>query len=215
MQHAAKKKFGWALKRVLDNRVSSCNSISATCPICFCLFCTAASKCTEKQLLEVIFHSCRKRQYWSPGFIAQLPCDVNASPDGLMSVAVVQARVSLQTTVAAAWLSPGISRVTHIGHCSAGSAHLHHCLTHHDEWLMKGLFEPLHVWSTFYLQSHHRHGKVERDQFLPLWSSNSHRYATGWATGQANAGSRFRVCGVYKAINIFPLKECCWCCGSC
>lgn len=107
----------------------------------------------EKKLLEVILHSCGKRWYSSPGFITYLPCDVNASPGGLMSVALVQARVSLQTTGAEASLSPGISRVARTGHCSAGSAHFHHRA--HHEWLMKGPFEPMHVWSTFYLESHH------------------------------------------------------------
>lgn len=126
----------------------------------------------EKKLLEVILHSCEKRWYSSPGFITYLPCDVNASPDGLMSVAVVQARVSLQTTGVAAWLSPGISRVALIGHCgAAGSAHLHHRV--HHERLMKGLFEPFACLINILFTEPSRdiycslHGKVERWKLLP------------------------------------------------
>lgn len=128
----------------------------------------------ENKLLEVILHSCEKRWYSSSGFITYLPCDVNVSPGGLMSVALVQARVSLQTTGVAAWLSPGISRVG----SGAGSAHFHHCA--HRVWLMKGLFEPMHVRSSFYLQSRHVTFTVactesaERFKLWPLWSSNLH-----------------------------------------
>lgn len=50
-------------------------------------------------LLEVSVCSCEKRWYSSPGFITYLPCDVSASPGGPHeSVALVQARASLQTT---------------------------------------------------------------------------------------------------------------------
>lgn len=131
----------------------------------------------ENKLLEVILHSCEKRWYSSSGFITYLPCDVNVSPGGLMSVALVQARVSLQTTGVAAWLSPGISRVG----SGAGSAHFHHCA--HRVWLMKGLFEPMHVRSSFYLQSRHVTFTVactesaERFKLWPLWSSNLHRHS--------------------------------------
>lgn len=96
----------------------------------------------------------------------------------------VQPRVSLQTTGVAAWLSPGISRVALIGHWNTGSAHFHHCV--HHEWLMKGLFEPKHVWSNILFRG-------------PSWDGlymEKLRYVTGWARGQADAGSLFHVCGV-------------------
>lgn len=189
-----------------DSWLSSCISMSARCPVWFYILCSSLQMQIEKQLLEVILHSCEKCWYSSPGFITYLPCDVNASPGGLMSVALVQARVSLQTTGVAVWLSPGISRVAHVGHCSAGSAHFHY------GWLMK---RPL--WANtcsidilFTGPSWDVHlsmlEKVERWKLLPLWSSNLHRYVTGWGRGQADADSLLHVCGV-GPINIFPLER--------
>lgn len=158
----------------------------------------------EKKLLEVILHSREKCWYSSSGFITYLPCDVNASPGGLMSVALVQARVSLQTTGVAAWLSPGISRVA----SGAGSAHFHH--REHHEWIMKGLFEPMHVRSTFLLTEplcdihSSLHGEVECLKLLPLWSLNLHRYSV-WLDEQEDMQMQApsSVCAVKNLLTYF------------
>lgn len=169
---------------------------------------------TENKLLEVILHSCEKRWYSSSGFITYLPCDVNASPGGLMSVALVQARVSLQTTGVAAWLSPGISRVA----SGAGSAHFHHCA--HRVWIMKGLFEPMHVRSSFYLQSRHVTFTVactERTECFklwPLWSSNLHTHSM-WLDEQDMPAPSSMFVVKTPLIHLLQKKKSCCCGGGC
>lgn len=120
---------------------SSCNSISARCPICVFIFCTAPSKCTDRkeapwghspQLWNGADTRARDLSHISPVMSMLLPLD---SCQWLQ----VQARVSLQTTGVAAWLSPGISWVALVCHSSAGSVHFHHRV--HLEWLTKGLFD--------------------------------------------------------------------------
>lgn len=76
------------------------------------LFCPAVSINTtrKRSWLRSFSTAVQSADTRAPEFITYLPCDVNAAPGGLMSVAPVQARVSLQTTGAASWLSPGISR---------------------------------------------------------------------------------------------------------
>lgn len=109
----------------------------------------------EWSYLRSSWAAVKKRWYPSWGFITYLPCDVNDSPGGLVSVAPVQAGVSLQT---AAWLSPGSPRVA----SGAASAHFHHPV--HDEWIMKGLFLFLVACLiNIKLQSHRRTLPVEWD----------------------------------------------------
>lgn len=88
----------------------------------------------ERSRLRSSWAAVKKRWYLSRGFITYLTRDVSGSPGGLVSVAPVQAGVSLQTTGVAAWLSSGSSRVA----SGAASAHFHHPV--HHEWIMKGLF---------------------------------------------------------------------------
>lgn len=89
-----------------------CQSCASADKVPSFLFCPAVSINTtrKRSSLRSFSTAVQSADTRAPEFITYLPCDVNAAPGGLMSVAPVQARVSLQTTGAASWLSPGISQ---------------------------------------------------------------------------------------------------------
>lgn len=137
-----------------------------------------------------------QRWYSSPEFITCLPCDVSATPGGLVSVAPVQDRVSLQTTGVASWLGPGISQGRHRQLSTLG---LFFQLCRHRRQITK-------VASWWGASS---------DGFLcgaPTWCPDSslewnvRKNATGCA-GRADARSFFHVWAEKNPLTYFHLGE--------